>query len=71
MTLQPGPLLAHINSPYDLRKLSHNDLLQLANELRAFILDVVSANPGHLGASLGVVELTIALHYLFNTPATS
>ncbi len=68
MTLQPGPLLARINSPYDLRKLSHNDLLQLANELRAFILDVVSANPGHLGASLGVVELTIALHYLFNTP---
>jgi len=68
MTLHPGPLLARINSPHDLRKLKPADLLQLAGELRAFILDVVSANPGHLGASLGVVELTIALHYLFNTP---
>lgn len=68
MTLHPGPLLARINSPHDLRKLKRADLLQLANELRVFILDVVSANPGHLGASLGVVELTIALHYLFNTP---
>jgi 1-deoxy-D-xylulose-5-phosphate synthase len=68
MTLHPGPILARINSPHDLRKLKRADLLQLAGELRAFILDVVSANPGHLGASLGVVELTIALHYLFNTP---
>ncbi len=68
MTLHPGPLLAHINSPHDLRKLTQDQLPQLSHELREFILDVVSANPGHLGASLGVVELTVALHYHFNTP---
>ncbi len=68
MTLQPGTLLSAISSPTDLRRLTPAELLQLANELRAFIVDVVSANPGHLGASLGVVELTIALHYLFDTP---
>lgn len=68
MTLHPGPLLAGINSPHELRQLTQTQLLQLTHELREFILDVVSANPGHLGASLGVVELTVALHYLFNTP---
>lgn len=68
MTLHPGPLLARINSPQELRKLTQEQLLRLTHELREFILDVVSANPGHLGASLGVVELTVALHYLFNTP---
>lgn len=61
-------LLQHINSPEDLRKLSTGQLPGLAKELRSFIIDVVSAHEGHLGASLGVVELTIALHYVFNTP---
>lgn len=61
-------LLSTVNSPADLRKLSPEQLPQLAAELRAFIIDVVSAKGGHLGASLGVVELTIALHYVFNTP---
>jgi 1-deoxy-D-xylulose-5-phosphate synthase len=61
-------LLSHIQSPADLRKLSPTQLPQLAKELRDFIIDVVSVKEGHLGASLGVVELTIALHYVFNTP---
>ncbi|MBP9848308.1 MAG: 1-deoxy-D-xylulose-5-phosphate synthase [Flavobacterium sp.] len=61
-------LLSKINNPIDLRKLPENQLLQLAKELRDFIIDIVSKKEGHLGASLGVVELTIALHYVFNTP---
>ncbi|RZJ62191.1 MAG: 1-deoxy-D-xylulose-5-phosphate synthase, partial [Flavobacterium sp.] len=61
-------LLQHIESPTDLRKLSPAQLPVLARELRGFIIDVVSVKEGHLGASLGVVELTIALHYVFNTP---
>lgn len=61
-------LLSHINNPFDLKNLSENQLPQLAQELRAFIIDVVSKKGGHLGASLGVVELTVALHYVFNTP---
>ena len=61
-------LLHHINNPTDLRKLVPSQLRQLAKELRNFIIDVVSVKEGHLGASLGVVELTIALHYTFNTP---
>ncbi|MDP3313812.1 1-deoxy-D-xylulose-5-phosphate synthase [Lutibacter sp.] len=61
-------LLAHINSPKDLRKLSKTQLPQLALELRNFIIDIVATKEGHLGASLGVVELTIALHYVFDTP---
>ena len=61
-------LLSHINSPEDLRLLPEADLPQLAQELRNFIIDIVSVKEGHLGASLGVVELTIALHYVFNTP---
>ena len=61
-------LLQKINNPTDLRKLETSQLPQLAKELRDFIIDVVSAKEGHLGASLGVVELTIALHYVFNTP---
>lgn len=61
-------LLSHINSPIDLRKLSKEDLPQVAQELREFIIDIVSVKEGHLGASLGVVELTIALHYVFDTP---
>ncbi|ATA76990.1 1-deoxy-D-xylulose-5-phosphate synthase [Capnocytophaga canimorsus] len=61
-------LLPHIKTPDDLRKLSVEQLPILAQELREFIVDVVSVKEGHLGASLGVVELTIALHYVFNTP---
>lgn len=61
-------LLQNINNPSDLRKLETSQLPQLAKELRDFIIDVVSVKEGHLGASLGVVELTIALHYVFNTP---
>jgi 1-deoxy-D-xylulose-5-phosphate synthase len=60
--------LDKIDSPEDLRKLDPDDLPALCEELRHFIIDKVSVNPGHLGASLGVVELTIALHYIFNTP---
>jgi 1-deoxy-D-xylulose-5-phosphate synthase len=60
--------LNHINSPKDLRLLKQDDLPQLAQELREFIINIVAAKEGHLGASLGVVELTIALHYVFNTP---
>ncbi|PCE66307.1 1-deoxy-D-xylulose-5-phosphate synthase [Sediminicola luteus] len=62
------PLLDHIQFPADLRKLDLAELPQLAQELRRFIIDVVATKEGHLGASLGVVELTIALHYTFNTP---
>ena len=61
-------LLQNINNPTDLRKLETSQLPQLAKELRDFIIDIVSVKEGHLGASLGVVELTIALHYIFNTP---
>ncbi len=61
-------LLSHINSPQDLRKLKADQLELLAKELREFIIDIVSTKEGHLGASLGVVELTIALHYCFDTP---
>jgi 1-deoxy-D-xylulose-5-phosphate synthase len=60
--------LQHINSPEDLKKLKLDDLIVLSDELRQFIIDMVSSNPGHLGANLGVVELTIALHYVYNTP---
>ena len=61
-------LLNHIYSPRELRELSTDQLPQVAKELRDFIIDVVATKEGHLGASLGVVELTIALHYVFNTP---
>ena len=61
-------LLDNISNPQDLRKLNSSQLPQLAKELRAFIIDIVATKEGHLGASLGVVELTIALHYLFDTP---
>ncbi|RWW93783.1 1-deoxy-D-xylulose-5-phosphate synthase [Flavobacterium cerinum] len=63
-----GNLLDNINDPKQLRTLRPEQLPQLAAELRRFIIDVVSVKEGHLGASLGVVELTIALHYIFNTP---
>jgi len=61
-------ILNNIDSPLDLRKLSKEELPVLAKELRKFIIDIVATKEGHLGASLGVVELTIALHYAFNTP---
>ncbi len=61
-------LLKHINFPADTRKLSIDELPQLAKELRQFIIDIVATKEGHLGASLGVIELTIALHYVFDTP---
>ncbi len=61
-------LLNSINSPNDLKKLNPFELIQLSKELREFIIDAVCKNPGHFGASLGVVELTVALHYAFNTP---
>ncbi len=61
-------ILKNINSPRDLRKLDQSELPQLARELREFIIDIVATKEGHLGASLGVVELTIALHYIFDTP---
>ena len=61
-------LLNHINSPKDLRQLNQADLPQLAKNLRDFIINIVATKEGHLGASLGVVELTIAIHYVFNTP---
>ena len=61
-------LLSKIYTPDDLRKLKPEDLAQVSSELRQYIIDVVCNNPGHFGASLGVVELTVALHYVFNTP---
>ena len=61
-------ILAGINNPGDLKKVNPDDLHILADELREHIIDVISSNPGHLASSLGVVELSIALHYVFNTP---
>ena len=62
------PLLELINSPENLRSLDRRELPQLAEELRAFLIESVSRTGGHLSSNLGVVELTIALHYVFNTP---
>ena len=68
MEITPGPLLQSINSPADLKKLNKGQLPELCDELRQYIIDVVSVHGGHFGASLGVVELTVALHFVFNTP---
>lgn len=68
MEIKPGPLLEKIEFPSDLRNLKSEQLEQICKELRQFIIDIVSVNGGHFGASLGVVELTVALHYVFNTP---
>ncbi|MFT6480799.1 MAG: 1-deoxy-D-xylulose-5-phosphate synthase, partial [Spirosomataceae bacterium] len=68
MLTTPGNLLRDINSPADLRKLPADKIPQVADELRQFIIDTVSIYGGHFGANLGVVELTVALHYVFNTP---
>ena len=68
MEITPGPLLRTINSPADLKKLKRSQLHKLCDELRQYIIDVVSVYGGHFGASLGTVELTVALHYVFDTP---
>ncbi len=68
MLIEPGSLLKNIDSPEDLKKLDQAQLVQVCDELRQYIVDVVSVYGGHFGASLGVVELTVALHYAFNTP---
>jgi len=68
MEITPGPLLKTIDTPDDLKKLSREKLHQVCDELRQYIIDVVSVHGGHFGASLGVVELTTALHYVYNTP---
>ncbi|MEJ7646038.1 MAG: 1-deoxy-D-xylulose-5-phosphate synthase [Chryseolinea sp.] len=68
MLITPGKLLAQIEGPADVKKLTQAQLVQLCDELRHFIIDNVSVYGGHFGASLGVVELTVALHYVFNTP---
>ena len=64
----PTPLLDRVATPAELRALPESDLRQVADELRAEVIDAVSQTGGHLGAGLGVVELTVALHYVFNTP---
>lgn len=68
MEITPGPLLQMVNSPADLKQLSREQLHQLSDELRQYIIDVVSVHGGHFAASLGVVELSVALHYIYNTP---
>ena len=68
MAPKQGELLSNIFSPADLKKLKETELPQLCEEIRQFIINETSSNPGHLGAGLGVVELTVALHYVFNTP---
>src|SRR3954471_1615980 len=68
MEIPAGPLLSQINYPADLKKLDKTQLQQVCTELRQFIIDCVSVNGGHFGASLGVVELTVALQYILNTP---
>jgi 1-deoxy-D-xylulose-5-phosphate synthase len=68
MEVKAGELLERINYPSDLKKFSESELENICRELRQYIIDVVSVNGGHFGASLGVVELTVALHYVLNTP---
>ncbi|HQI70453.1 MAG TPA: 1-deoxy-D-xylulose-5-phosphate synthase N-terminal domain-containing protein, partial [Bacteroidales bacterium] len=68
MTIKQGEILSRINSVEDLRKLKVEELPALCEDLRQFIIDSTSLNPGHLGANLGTIELTVALHYVFNTP---
>ena len=68
MEIKAGALLQQINSPADLKKLNKDQMQLVTDELRQYIIDVVSVHGGHFGASLGVVELSVALHYVFNTP---
>ena len=63
------PLLFSVDTPADLRQIDESDLPQFCDELRQFLIESVAVTGGHLGASLGTVELTVALHYVFNTPA--
>ena len=65
---KPGPLLSEINSPADLKKLNPGQLQEICDELREFIIDMVAVHGGHFGASLGVIELTVALHYIYDSP---
>ncbi|MEZ7814780.1 MAG: 1-deoxy-D-xylulose-5-phosphate synthase N-terminal domain-containing protein, partial [Burkholderiaceae bacterium] len=66
--MAPFAVLESVNSPQDLRALPRQKLNDLAGELRGFVLDTVSKTGGHLSSNLGTVELTVALHYVFNTP---
>ncbi|MFN6321696.1 MAG: 1-deoxy-D-xylulose-5-phosphate synthase [Bacteroidota bacterium] len=68
MMIVPGPLLKQIDTPADLKKINKDDLYKVCDELRQYIIDVVSVHGGHFAASLGVVELSVALHYVYNTP---
>ncbi|MBZ4187758.1 1-deoxy-D-xylulose-5-phosphate synthase [Niabella beijingensis] len=68
MAITPGPLLQQVNAPADLKKIPEDQLHEFCDELRQYIIDVVSIHGGHFAASLGVVELTTALHYVYNTP---
>src|SRR6201747_1911456 len=68
MKVTAGNLLQNINYPSDLKQLKPEELKQVSQELRQYIIDIVSVNGGHFGASLGVVELTVALQYVLNTP---
>ena len=68
MEVRPTTLIDHINSPADLRALKPEQLPQVCRELRRYILEVLSVTPGHLGSSLGAVDFTVALHYVFDTP---
>jgi 1-deoxy-D-xylulose-5-phosphate synthase len=68
MEIRPGKWLQQINSPDDLKKIGKDHLHEVCNDLRQYIIDVVSVHGGHFGASLGVVELSVALHYVYNTP---
>jgi 1-deoxy-D-xylulose-5-phosphate synthase len=68
MQITPGPLLQNIDTPDDLKKVTKEQLHQVCDELRQYIVDVVSVHGGHFAASLGVVELSVALHYVYNTP---
>jgi 1-deoxy-D-xylulose-5-phosphate synthase len=68
MSPEPGTLLSKIDSPADLKKLREDELPKVCEEIRQFIIDVISSNPGHLSASLGTVELAVAIHYVFETP---
>ncbi len=68
MKIEPGPYLKNIEFPKDLREVKEEDLVKVCSDLRQYIIDTVSVYGGHFGASLGVVELSVALHYAFNTP---
>jgi 1-deoxy-D-xylulose-5-phosphate synthase len=66
--LENYPLLAQINSPKDLRNIGQDQLVKISNELRSFLLNSVSKSSGHFASGLGTIELTVALHYVYNTP---